>query len=231
MLSKILGKNRSVANAAAVSVSSNQQFIVRFSSSLSSTTVDVKSKNETIVSKSVMGTRTFTASTAASSSSSSAKYPKGKLVLLYSGGLDTSCVLKWLMEDGYDVIPMICNIGQYGENFEAAKQKALGIGASKVYVEDVRETFIKDYIYPALQMNAIYEDRYMMGTSLARYPIAKAAIDIALKEGAVAVGHGATGKGNDQVRFELGYYANNPNIKVIAPWRLWDLQQFSGHSC
>ncbi len=144
---------------------------------------------------------------------------KGKLVLLYSGGLDTSCILRWLLEEGYDVLPMICNIGQYGEDFEAARKKAIGIGASKVYVEDVREEFIKDFVFPAIQFNGIYEDRYQMGTSLARYPIAKRAIEIAKKEGAVAVGHGATGKGNDQVRFELSFLALAPHLKCIVPWR------------
>lgn len=144
---------------------------------------------------------------------------KGKLVLLYSGGLDTSTILKWLLEDGYDVLPMCANIGQWKEDFEKARQKALFIGASKVFVEDIRKDFVENYVFPSIQANGIYEDRYLLGTSLARYPIAKRAIELALQEGAVAVSHGATGKGNDQVRFELSFNSLAPHLQVVAPWR------------
>ena len=154
---------------------------------------------------------------------------KGKLVLLYSGGLDTSCVLKWLLEDGYDVLPLICDIGQHGEDFEASRQKALDIGASKVFVEDIREDFMDNYVFPSIQANGIYEDRYLLGTSLARYPISKKAIEIALQEGAVAVGHGATGKGNDQVRFEMSMMALAPHLEMVTPWRNPDFfKRFEG---
>jgi len=145
-----------------------------------------------------------------------------KVVLAYSGGLDTSVILKWLLERGYEVIAYIADVGQK-EDFEAARAKALKIGASRVYVEDLKRDFVENYIYPAFKANVVYEGRYLLGTALARPPIAKRQIEIAQKENAGYVSHGATGKGNDQVRFELGYYAINPDIKIIAPWREWDL--------
>ena len=144
-----------------------------------------------------------------------------KIVLAYSGGLDTSIVIKWLIET-YDaeVIAFCADLGQ-GEELAPVREKALKTGASKAYVEDLRNEFIRDYIFPMLRANALYEGTYMLGTSIARPLIAKKQIDIALREGADAVAHGATGKGNDQVRFELTYYALKPDIKVIAPWREW----------
>lgn len=155
---------------------------------------------------------------------------KQKVVLAYSGGLDTSVILKWLLEQGYEVIAYLADVGQK-EDFEAAKEKALKIGASKVYVEDLKAAFITDYIFPAFSANAIYEGRYLQGTSLARPIIAKRQIEIAEKEGAAFVSHGATGKGNDQVRFEQGYYALKPDIQVLAPWKMPDfLEQFKGRS-
>ncbi|MBD3210908.1 argininosuccinate synthase [Candidatus Micrarchaeota archaeon] len=151
-----------------------------------------------------------------------------KVVLAYSGGLDTSCILKWLVEKGYDVIAYIADVGQ-NEDFQAAKEKALDIGASKVYIEDLKGEFVTDFIFKAIEANAIYESRYLLGTALARPPIAKRQIEIAEKEGAGYVAHGATGKGNDQVRFELTYYALNPGIKIISPWKDKEfLEQFSG---
>ncbi|MEW6748563.1 MAG: argininosuccinate synthase [Candidatus Micrarchaeota archaeon] len=141
-----------------------------------------------------------------------------RIVLAYSGGLDTSCILKWLVDKGYDVVAYIADVGQK-DDFEAAKAKALGIGASKVYVEDLKKEFVTDFIFPAIKANAIYEGRYLLGTSLARPLIAKRQIEIAAKEGAEYVSHGATGKGNDQVRFELSYLALNPKIKIYAPWK------------
>lgn len=147
-----------------------------------------------------------------------------KVVLAYSGGLDTSVILRWLLETyGCEVIAFVANLGQ-GEELEGVEEKALKTGASKVYVEDVREEFVRDYVFPALKANAVYESYYLLGTSLARPLIAKKQIEIARKEGADALSHGATGKGNDQVRFELAYYALEPRIKVIAPWREWDLR-------
>lgn len=144
-----------------------------------------------------------------------------KIVLAYSGGLDTSVVIKWLKETyNAEVIAFCANLGQ-GEELEPIKEKALLTGASKVYIEDVREEFITEYIYPMLRANAIYEGAYLLGTSIARPLIAKKQIDIAIRENADAVAHGATGKGNDQVRFELTYYALKPDIKVISPWREW----------
>jgi argininosuccinate synthase len=144
-----------------------------------------------------------------------------KIVLAYSGGLDTSVAIKWLKEEyGAEVIAFCADLGQ-GEDLKAIKNKALKTGASKVYMEDLREEFVKDYIFPMLRANAVYEGGYLMGTSIARPLIAKKQIEIAKKEKAAAVAHGATGKGNDQVRFELTYYALKPDIKVIAPWRLW----------
>lgn len=153
-----------------------------------------------------------------------------KVVLAYSGGLDTSCILKWLVDKGYDVIAYMGDVGQK-EDFQAAKEKALKLGASKVYVEDLKEEFVTDFIFPAIKANAIYESRYLLGTSLARPVIAKKQMEIAAKEGAEYVSHGATGKGNDQVRFELTYYSLNPKIKVIAPWKDPEfLAQFKGRT-
>jgi len=155
---------------------------------------------------------------------------KEKVILAFSGGLDTSCILKWLIDKSYDVMAYIANVGQV-EDFDEVKKKALTIGAKKVYVEDLREEFVTDFIFPAIKANAIYEGRYLLGTSLARPLIAKRQIEIAHKENAHYVSHGATGKGNDQVRFELSYYALDPNIKVIAPWKMKEfLDQFEGRS-
>jgi argininosuccinate synthase len=146
-----------------------------------------------------------------------------KVVLAYSGGLDTSVVLKWLIET-YDceVITFSADLGQE-EELDHLEEKALKTGAKAVYVDDLKETFVKDYVFPAFRANAVYESQYLLGTSLARPLIAKRQIEIAQIEGADAVSHGATGKGNDQVRFELSYLALNPNIKIIAPWREWTL--------
>ncbi|MDA8432257.1 MAG: argininosuccinate synthase [Nitrospiraceae bacterium] len=144
-----------------------------------------------------------------------------KIVLAYSGGLDTSVAIKWLKEEyRAEVIAFCADLGQ-GEDLKKVKQKALKTGASKVYVEDLREEFVKDYIFPMLRGNAVYEGFYLLGTSIARPLIAKRQVEIAAKEGAGAVAHGATGKGNDQIRFELTSYALKPEIKVIAPWREW----------
>ena len=155
---------------------------------------------------------------------------KKKVILAYSGGLDTSVILKWLEQKGYEVIAYVANVGQ-NEDFEEIRQKALQTGATKVYVEDLKEEFVVDYILPALQGNALYESRYLLGTSLARPVIAKKHIEIANAEGAEYVAHGATGKGNDQVRFELAYYALNPKIKIIAPWKDREfLNQFQGRT-
>ncbi len=146
-----------------------------------------------------------------------------KIVLAYSGGLDTSIILKWLQETyRADVIAFVADVGQ-GEETEPAREKAIATGASAVYVEDLREEFVRDFVFPALRANAVYEGHYLLGTSVARPLIAKAQIEVLRKEGADAVSHGATGKGNDQVRFELTYYALEPNITIIAPWRDWDL--------
>jgi len=153
-----------------------------------------------------------------------------KVILAYSGGLDTSVLLKWLTNRGFEVICFVGNVGQR-EDFEAVREKAIRTGASEVYVEDLRREFVTDYIFPALRGNALYEGRYLLGTSLARPLLAQKQIEIAEKERAGYVAHGATGKGNDQVRFELTYYALAPNIKVIAPWK--DpafLSDFSGRS-
>lgn len=155
---------------------------------------------------------------------------KEKVVLAYSGGLDTSVILKWLIDKGYEVVAYVANVGQ-DDDFEEVRKKALQVGASKVYVEDLRREFITDYIFPAIKANAVYENRYLLGTSLARPIIAKRHIEIAALENAAYVSHGATGKGNDQVRFELGYYALNPKIKVIAPWKMQEfLDQFKGRT-
>ena len=146
-----------------------------------------------------------------------------KVVLAYSGGLDTSIILKWLkLKYNCEVIAFCANVGQ-SEELEGLEEKALKTGASKVYIEDLQEEFVKDYIFPMFRGGAIYENYYLLGTSIARPLIAKKQIEIAIKEGADAVAHGATGKGNDQVRFELTYYALKPDIKVISPWREWDL--------
>ncbi|HSE83120.1 MAG TPA: argininosuccinate synthase [Thermodesulfobacteriota bacterium] len=150
-----------------------------------------------------------------------------KIVLAYSGGLDTSIILRWLIEEyGAEVVAFVADLGQ-GENLEEVREKAINTGASKVYVEDLREEFVKDFIFPALKANAVYEGTYLMGTSIARPLIAKKQVEVARKESANAVAHGATGKGNDQVRFELTYYALEPGIRVIAPWREWDFKSRS----
>eukprot|EP00177_Eucheuma_denticulatum_P003776 GFKZ01006828.1.p1 GENE.GFKZ01006828.1~~GFKZ01006828.1.p1 ORF type:complete len:441 (+),score=94.90 GFKZ01006828.1:349-1671(+) len=155
---------------------------------------------------------------------------KGKVVLAYSGGLDTSIILKWLQDEGYDVICYIADVGQ-DDDFEAARAKATRLGAVKVFVEDLKREFVTDFIFPAVQANAIYENRYLLGTSLARPCIARRQVEIALRERAQYVSHGATGKGNDQVRFELTYYAIAPSIKVIAPWRDSQfLEKFKGRT-
>ena len=146
-----------------------------------------------------------------------------KVVLAYSGGLDTSVILKWLIETYQcEVIAFSADIGQE-EELDTVEEKAINTGASKVYIDDLKETFVKDYVFPAYRANAIYEGQYLLGTSLARPLIAKRQIEIAQSEGADAVSHGATGKGNDQVRFELTYLALDPQIRIIAPWREWDL--------
>ncbi|MCK5879188.1 MAG: argininosuccinate synthase, partial [Holophagae bacterium] len=151
-----------------------------------------------------------------------------KVVLAYSGGLDTSVILKWLLERDYEVIAYIADVGQE-DDFKAARAKALKIGASKVYVEDLRRDFVENYIFPAFKANAVYESRYLLGTALARPPIAKRHIEIAQAEDAAFVAHGATGKGNDQIRFELAYYALEPTIKIIAPWKMSSfLSEFKG---
>jgi argininosuccinate synthase len=146
-----------------------------------------------------------------------------KVVLAYSGGLDTSVILRWLQEE-YDceVVTFTADLGQ-GEEVEPARAKAEAAGVKEIYVEDLREEFVRDFVFPMFRANAVYEGVYLLGTSIARPLIAKRQIEIAAKTGADAVSHGATGKGNDQVRFELGYYALNPEIHVIAPWREWDL--------
>ncbi len=146
-----------------------------------------------------------------------------KVVLAYSGGLDTSVILKWL-QDVYDceVVTFTADIGQ-GEELEPARKKARMAGVKEIFIDDLREEFVRDFVFPMFRANAVYEGEYLLGTSIARPLIAKRQIEIARKVKADAVSHGATGKGNDQVRFELGYYALEPNIRVIAPWREWDL--------
>ncbi len=147
-----------------------------------------------------------------------------KVVLAYSGGLDTSAMLLWLKETyGAEVICFCADVGQ-GEELDGLEEKALKTGASKLYVEDLREEFVREYVWTAVKANALYEGVYLLGTSLARPVIAKKQIEIAIKEGADAVAHGATGKGNDQVRFELTYYALKPDVKVVAPWREWEFK-------
>lgn len=146
-----------------------------------------------------------------------------KVVLAYSGGLDTSVILKWLAETyACDVVAFSADIGQE-EELDTVEEKAMKTGASKVYIDDLKETFVADYVFPAFRANALYEGQYLLGTSIARPLIAKRQMEIAKLEGADAVSHGATGKGNDQVRFELGYLSIDPGIKIIAPWREWDL--------
>ncbi|MGB9821070.1 MAG: argininosuccinate synthase [Pseudothermotoga sp.] len=155
---------------------------------------------------------------------------KDKIVLAYSGGLDTSVILKWLCEKGFEVIAYVANVGQQ-DDFEQIEQKALKTGATKVYVEDLRKEFVTDFIFIALMGNAIYEGRYLLGTSLARPLIAKKQVEIAKAEKAEYVAHGATGKGNDQVRFELTYAALAPHLKVVSPWKDPQfLEQFKGRT-
>ena len=146
-----------------------------------------------------------------------------KVVLAYSGGLDTSIILKWLQtEYGCDVVTFTADLGQ-GEELEPARKKAEMLGVSEIFIEDLREEFVRDFVFPMFRANALYEGLYLLGTAIARPLISKRLVEIAAETGADAVSHGATGKGNDQVRFELSAYALNPEIKVIAPWRLWDL--------
>ena len=149
---------------------------------------------------------------------------KQKVVLAYSGGLDTSIIIPWLKENfDYEVIAVAGNVGQ-GDELEGLEEKALKTGASKIYIEDLQEEFVYDFIFPTMKAGAVYEKKYLLGTSIARPVIAKRLVEIAEKEGAVAVCHGATGKGNDQVRFELTVMALNPNLKIIAPWRIWNIK-------
>src|ERR1700676_2526508 len=146
-----------------------------------------------------------------------------KVVLAYSGGLDTSVILKWLqLTYGCEVVTFTADLGQ-GEELGPARAKAEMLGIKEIFIEDLRETFVKDFVFPMFRANALYEGQYLLGTSIARPLIAKKQIEIAEMVGADAVAHGATGKGNDQVRFELAYYALKPDVKVIAPWREWTL--------
>ncbi len=147
-----------------------------------------------------------------------------KVVLAYSGGLDTSVIIPWLKENyGYEVIAMAADVGQ-GEELDPLHEKAIKSGASKLYIEDLKEEFVTGFIWPTLKAGAVYEGKYLLGTSFARPLIAKRLVEIAAQEGATAIAHGATGKGNDQVRFELTVKALNPDLKIIAPWRLWDIK-------
>ena len=149
--------------------------------------------------------------------------PPKKVVLAYSGGLDTSVILHWLKETyGCEIVTFTADLGQ-GEELDPARKKAEMFGVKEIYIDDLREDFVRDYVFPMFRANTVYEGVYLLGTSIARPLIAKRQIEIALETGADAVSHGATGKGNDQVRFELGYYALKPDIRVIAPWREWDL--------
>lgn len=149
---------------------------------------------------------------------------KEKVILAYSGGLDTSIIIPWLKENyDYEVIAMAADVGQ-GDELEPLREKAIATGASKIYIEDLTEEFITDFIYPTLKANAVYEGKYLLGTSFARPCIAKRLVEIAEIEGATAICHGATGKGNDQVRFELTVKALAPHLKIIAPWRIWDIR-------
>ena len=153
----------------------------------------------------------------------SADKPIKKVVLAYSGGLDTSVILKWLQDTYHcEVVTFTADIGQ-GEEVEPARRKAKKFGVRQIYVEDLREEFVRDFVFPMFRANALYEGEYLLGTSIARPLIAKHLVEIARKTGADAISHGATGKGNDQVRFELGAYALMPDVKIIAPWREWDL--------
>jgi argininosuccinate synthase len=145
-----------------------------------------------------------------------------KIVLAYSGGLDTSVILKWLqLKYKCPIVTFTADLGQ-GEDLELVREKAESLGINEIFIEDLQEEFVKEYVFPMFRANTLYEGNYLLGTAIARPLIAKRQIEIAKKIGADAVAHGATGKGNDQVRFELGYYANNPNIEIIAPWRDWD---------
>lgn len=147
-----------------------------------------------------------------------------KVVLAYSGGLDTSIIIPWLKENyGYEVIAMAADLGQ-GEELDPLNEKAIKSGASKLYIENLQEEFVTDFIFPTLKAGAVYEGKYLLGTSFARPLIARRMVEIAEQEGAVAVAHGATGKGNDQVRFELSVKALNPDLEIIAPWRIWDIK-------
>ena len=150
---------------------------------------------------------------------------KEKVVLAYSGGLDTSVIVHWLASQGYDVIALCLDLGQKVENLDEIRQKGLKAGAVDVLIEDVRKEFVEDYVFRAIEWNAVYEGTYLLGTSLARPLISKKQIEAAERFGASTVSHGATGKGNDQVRFELGYYALNPDIKIIAPWKVPEFYQ------
>ena len=149
---------------------------------------------------------------------------KEKIVLAFSGGLDTSIILKWLQNDqNYEVVTFTADIGQGGE-IKEAKEKAEKLGVKEIFIEDLTDEFVRQYVFPMFRANALYEGYYLLGTSIARPLIAKRQVEIAKEVGAKFVAHGATGKGNDQIRFELAYYANNPGIKVIAPWREWNLK-------
>ncbi len=157
------------------------------------------------------------------SSDETNRAPVDKVVLAYSGGLDTSVILRWLEEEyGCEVVTFTADLGQ-GEELEPARAKAEAMGVSEIYIEDLREEFVRDYVFPMFRANALYEGEYLLGTSIARPIIAKRLVEIADETGADAISHGATGKGNDQVRFELGAYALRPDIRIIAPWREWDL--------
>ena len=147
-----------------------------------------------------------------------------KVVLAYSGGLDTSIIIPWLKENyNCEVIAVAADVGQ-GEELSGLKEKAIKTGASKIYIEDLKKEFVEDFIFPTLKAGAVYENQYLLGTSFARPIIAKRIVEIALAEGADAIAHGCTGKGNDQVRFELTIKAFAPNMKIIAPWRIWDIK-------
>ncbi|KAF9785255.1 argininosuccinate synthetase [Thelephora terrestris] len=144
---------------------------------------------------------------------------KGRVLLAYSGGLDTSCILAWLIEEGYEVYAFMADVGQE-EDYDAAREKALKVGAKKFVLQDLKREFVEELIYPAIQANCIYENVYLLGTSLARPVIARGMMEVAAQEGCDFVSHGCTGKGNDQVRFELAFYGLKPDIKVVAPWRI-----------
>src|ERR671915_1857529 len=153
--------------------------------------------------------------------------PVKKVVLAYSGGLDTSVILKWLEETyGCEVVTFTADIGQ-GEELDPARAKAQAMGVKAIYIEDLKDAFVRDFVFPMFRANALYEGEYLLGTSIARPLIAKRLVEIAAETGADAIAHGATGKGNDQVRFELTAYALNPDIKIIAPWREWEFRSRS----